>query len=98
MLESTIERHLRRRVRRAGGWALKFVSPSQRGVPDRIVFLPDGTVLFVELKAPGEKPTPQQAWVHRKLRQLKQTVLTIDSIEGVDQLFDVEDDDAVHPA
>lgn len=95
MLESTIERHLRRRAKAIGWWPLKLISPSQRGVPDRMLLCPGGAVLFVELKKPGEKPTPQQAAQHRRMRALGHTVLVIDSLEAVDELFSSEDSDAV---
>jgi hypothetical protein len=40
------------------------------GLPDRLVLLPRGRVLFVELKRPGQKPRPaQQRWI-KKLRGL----------------------------
>ena len=52
MRESEIENHLVWHVERMGGKAYKFRSPSQRGVSDRIVCLPDGQTWFVELKAP----------------------------------------------
>ena len=57
MLESTVERHLREEAKKRKGTALKFVSPGMNGVPDRIVLMPDGKMAFVELKAPGKKPT-----------------------------------------
>lgn len=38
----------------------KFSSPSHRGVCDRIIIAPGGAVLFLELKAPKEKPTALQ--------------------------------------
>lgn len=38
----------------------KFSSPSHRGVCDRIIVTPKGKVGFLELKAPGQKPTPLQ--------------------------------------
>jgi len=50
--ESDIEKLFVWAVEMAGGHAWKFTSPSNRGVCDRIVALPDGTVWFVELKAP----------------------------------------------
>ena len=53
MLEKTIERKLTVAVKKAGGIAVKFVSPSFDGMPDRLVLLPDGLIAFVELKAPG---------------------------------------------
>ena len=37
MIENDIEKYLVRRVKQMGGLALKFVSPSMAGVPDRIV-------------------------------------------------------------
>ena len=34
-----------------GGLCWKFVSPGTRGVPDRIICLPGGKIIFAELKA-----------------------------------------------
>lgn len=87
MRESKIEMYLRDQVRQAGGRAYKFVSPGNNGVPDRIVMLPGAPDLFVELKAPGKKPTPLQLAQHRELRKLGRHVLVIDSQEQVDQLI-----------
>ena len=47
MNESALERRLVAEVRKAGGMCLKFTSPSTRGVPDRIVLLPGGIMIFV---------------------------------------------------
>ncbi len=87
MRERVIEEHLRLRVQQAGGLALKFVSPSMRGVPDRIVFLPEGRIVLVELKRPGEVPEPHQARLHERLRRLGVCVLVLDSIESIDWIF-----------
>ena len=46
--ESIIEKHLVAEVKKAGGRAYKFVSPGRRSVPDRIVLLPGGRLVFVE--------------------------------------------------
>ena len=51
MKESEIEARLVRGVKALGGVAYKFVSPGNVGVPDRVVVLPGGRVIFVELKA-----------------------------------------------
>lgn len=67
MLEKEIEAKMRKAVRKFGGIFLKFVSPSETGVPDRIVIW-KGRVIFMELKQDGEKPTARQQYVHRKLR------------------------------
>ncbi|HEM6613790.1 TPA: VRR-NUC domain-containing protein [Yersinia enterocolitica] len=83
--EDSIEEHLVKEVKKARGIAYKFISPSRRSVPDRLVLLPDGKVVFVECKAPGEKPTAAQLREHEKLRALGFTVRVLDSknLEGI---------------
>jgi hypothetical protein len=85
--ESKIEAHLIREVRRLGGTAYKFVSPNRRGVPDRLVLLPDRPVFFAEIKAPGEKLRPEQKREARRIGNLGTAVLVFDSIEAVDKFF-----------
>lgn len=87
MREKDIEAYLRDQVKAAGGWAPKWGSPGNSGVPDRIVFLPGGHTIFVELKAPGGKPRPLQLAQHKRLRDLGQQVWVIDSREQVDSLI-----------
>ncbi|HEK9982051.1 TPA: VRR-NUC domain-containing protein [Streptococcus equi subsp. zooepidemicus] len=58
--ESDIEKYLVRKVKEKGGLAIKFVSPSLSGIPDRLLLLPLGKFAFVELKTPGKKPRPLQ--------------------------------------
>lgn len=89
MKESRIEKRLIKEIEKIGGKALKFVSPGVSGVPDRIVLLPRGRVIFVELKAPGEKPEPLQVYRAEQLRKLGFEVKVIDSIEDIMQLIDL---------
>ncbi|CDH22406.1 VRR-NUC domain-containing protein [Xenorhabdus bovienii] len=77
--EDVIEKHLVNEVKKAGGIAYKFVSPGRRSVPDRICVLPGGRILFVECKAPGEKPRPDQIREHERLRALGCEVVVLDS-------------------
>lgn len=84
MLEKTIEAHLVKRVKESGGIAYKFTSPQRRSVPDRLVVLPGGRFEFVELKAPGKKPTPMQSREHERLRALGCIVRVIDTKEEVE--------------
>ncbi|WP_179038264.1 PDDEXK family nuclease [Limnobaculum xujianqingii] len=83
--ESTIEKNLVKQVKAAGGIAFKFVSPGRRSVPDRIVILPGGRVVFVECKAPGQNPRPEQEREHKRLRSLGVNVVVLDSnnLEGI---------------
>ncbi len=83
MREREIEAYFVKRVKEAGGLQRKFVSPGHRGVPDRIV-VHAGHVYFVELKAPGKMPRPDQLREHEKLRRQGARVSVIDSKEAVD--------------
>jgi len=68
MLESAIEKKVCDYARKHGWLVYKFTSPQHRGVPDRIFISPGGSILFVEFKAPGKKPTPLQ---ERELKKLE---------------------------
>lgn len=81
MLERNVEQALVRRVKSLGGLCEKFTSPGRRSVPDRVVTMPDGRVVFVELKAPGKKPTENQMRDHNRRRELGCDVRVIDSVE-----------------
>jgi hypothetical protein len=87
MLEKNIERHLVQKARDNGGLAIKWVAPAMAGVPDRIVFFPGGRIVFVELKAPGQRQTPIQIRVTKMLTDLGADVRVIDSKKAVDDLF-----------
>lgn len=90
MRESTIEAYLRDRVKELGGKAYKFVSPGNDGVPDRLVCLPGGRVVFVELKAPGKKPTKLQELQQNRLKQMGFDVWVIDSKKAVDDFIRIQ--------
>lgn len=64
MKEADIEDYVRSRVK--PGRLLKWVSPGESGVPDRILILPKGRVMFLEFKKPGGRLSPrQQLWMRR---------------------------------
>ncbi len=81
--EKYIERELIKGVKAIGGLCLKIFNPYYRGLPDRLVILPDGITVWVELKTKGKKPTGLQRRAHEVLRQRNQTVLIIDSFDGL---------------
>lgn len=82
MREKHIEAALVKRVKTLGGMAEKFTSPGKRSVPDRIVTLPGGVIIFVELKATGQKPTENQQRDHARRLALGCDVRVIDSVEA----------------
>ena len=78
-----------------GGICPKFTSPGMDGMPDRLVLLPHGRFCFVEVKAPGEKPRPLQAYRHRQLRRLGIKVYVLDGPEQIEGILDgIEGGDA----
>ena len=87
MKESTIESYLVRRCKEQGILCYKFVSPSHRGVPDRLLIFPHGLVAFIELKAPGKSPTALQTTVLKQMEGNKAEVCWTDSKTGVDCLL-----------
>jgi len=75
--ESALESKLCREIRKIGGRALKLTTPNH--IPDRLVLLPGGGSVFVEMKAPGEKPRKGQLAMHDYLRRMGHEVLVIDN-------------------
>lgn len=88
MREITIETYLVKGVKAMGGKCPKYKTPGNNGAPDRLLLLSGARILFVELKAPGEKPTAIQVLTHVELQALGFDVRVIDSIAGVDALLD----------
>ena len=80
MRESVIEQRVCSYARDRGWLTYKWVSPANRGVPDRILFR-DGRVLLIEFKAPGKRPTKLQSYIHQRLEKEGFKVHVIDSIE-----------------
>lgn len=87
MKESEIERVLVEEVKHLGGRAYKWTSPGNDGVPDRIVFLPDTRVIFVELKTDTGQLSPLQKIQIDRLKKLGQWVEVVKDIQGVKMFF-----------
>ena len=83
MRERDIEKRLICKVREMGGEVYKWVSPGNSGVPDRIVMLPGGQVIFVELKTDGNTPTPVQ---RAQMKRIRKTGCRVELIRGMDEL------------
>lgn len=87
MREKEIEKILVDEVKRLGGRAYKWTSPGNDGVPDRIVFLPDTRVIFVELKTDTGVLSPLQKIQIDRLKKLGQWVEVVKGIQGVKMFF-----------
>lgn len=62
--ESAIEAAIRQWCRRQGHRAVKVESRMERGIPDRMVFLREGPIVFLEVKSKEGRLSPQQQkWI-----------------------------------
>lgn len=85
--EKTLERLLKSMVEsKLNGLCLKLLSAHITGLPDRLLLIPGGRVIFVEMKSTGEKPRKIQKFIHNKLIGLGFRVEVIDSSEQVKKL------------
>nr|DAR63590.1 MAG TPA: Nuclease [Caudoviricetes sp.]DAR90216.1 MAG TPA: Nuclease [Caudoviricetes sp.] len=76
-MEKELERWLGQELKKLGCIYMKFVSPGNDGVPDRIVVLPGGDVVFVELKSETGRLSHTQAFQIARLRQRGAKVLLV---------------------
>ena len=83
MKESAIEARLAREVKRLGGLCYKFTSPGNPGVPDRIVILPNGRTVYIELKTEIGRLAKVQQW---QIEQLRQRGADVRVLKGIDQV------------
>lgn len=99
--ERDVERYLVRRCE-ALGWEIRKLKWIGRiGAPDRLVLATrrdkedhlEGVVLFVELKAPGQKLRIAQEREHARMRAARANVFMVDSLTAVDSLIW----DTLHP-
>jgi len=75
-MEKTLEKRLRLRIEAMGGKCIKFVSPGNAGVPDRICLM-GGRVWFVEVKTEHGILSPLQKALHKIFEATGHTVWII---------------------
>ena len=85
-MEKAIEQKLKAAIEELGGKCWKYVSPGTIGAPDRIVLLPGGRIIFVELKDKGKLLRPAQQARIKQMRKLGCDVRVIDSLEQVEAM------------
>ncbi len=87
MTESQIERRLVQGVRDADGLCLKLVSPGNGGVPDRLILLPGGRVIFAELKTEAGRLSAIQRWMIGEIRERGADVRVLKGAGDVDDFL-----------
>lgn len=81
MLESKIERDFTKWVKGHGGLCLKQNANWYIGIPDRLIIMPGGRCMFLEMKRPGGKTSDRQEARIRSLRRRRIPVYTASSLE-----------------
>jgi len=88
MLESSVEKRCMSYVRSKGGIGIKLSPINRRGIPDRLVLLPGGKVLFIEFKRPGGKPRGNQQYWLARLQCMGFTAECMDNSDDFVKLID----------
>lgn len=69
--EITVEDFLCDEVERRGGFTIKLSPKGYKGIPDRLVLLPGGVIIFIELKRPrGGVFARLQKWWRDRIRHV----------------------------
>lgn len=90
-MEKDIERWLGNQLKKLGCIYMKFVSPGNDGVPDRIVILPGGSVIFIELKSTqGKLMANQRVQISRLRKQGALVFVLTGKLEAKLFLDDIE--------
>ncbi len=87
--EKSIEKYLIEQAEANGLLCLKYSNPNMVGYPDRLLVLPGGSVVWVELKSKGRKPTKIQQIRIAGLRNRGHYVWVIDNKADIDELIKI---------
>lgn len=87
-LENKIENYFVKKAKENQCLCYKFISPSNRGVPDRILITPDGITHYVELKSETGKLSALQKKIIKSLLMQNAPIYVINSNIGTDRLFE----------
>ena len=96
MLEKDIERRMCNAFRAKGAMPLKMEA-IVAGLPDRLVVLPGGRVVWVELKTETGRLRPVQEIMIRRLRSMGHTVFVPHGLEEALAVVEEVMPDEVHP-
>jgi len=85
--EKSIERYLVEQAKQNGMLCLKYSNPNMVGYPDRLLVLPGGGVIWVELKSKGRKPAKIQQIRMAELAAMGHLAKVIDNKADIDELI-----------
>jgi len=79
MLESQLQRAIIQKLTAEGWLVIKLIKTNTNGIPDLLCHR-QGRTAYIEVKRPGYKPTPLQAYRHQQLQDQGISVFIIDNI------------------
>lgn len=85
--EKSLEKYLLNKAKAWRALCLKYHNGAQSGFPDRLLLLPNGSALWVEVKSKGKKPSKLQTLRHQQLQRLGQYVAVVDCKRQIDELL-----------
>ncbi|MBP2643831.1 MAG: hypothetical protein H6Q67_1718 [Firmicutes bacterium] len=88
MLEKELESRLKKEIEKLGCKFYKFISPNMGGVPDRLVLIPNGKAVFVEMKRPGGILKPLQKKRKKEIEKLGFEVWVVDTLSEITRLVE----------
>lgn len=87
--EGKVVAHVKKLTKTYGGECRKVEWSGRRGAPDLLIMLP-GFHFFVEVKAPGQTPRPEQLREHERMRKGGFRVYVVDCKQQADEVFRME--------
>ena len=89
-IESSIERSIKSWVACKGGMVIKQNADLYKGIPDRLVIMPNGRTFFIEIKDPkGIVSELQSHWI-KKLNSMAVNAYVVRSLERFKVLWNEE--------
>lgn len=95
MRENAVEKKLVDGVKRRGGKALKFIPTACKGMPDRLVLMPGGRAIWVELKKDDGVLSPMQIKRRKELGWLGFEVYVLYGVDDVREFLEGLDDGSI---
>jgi Holliday junction resolvase-like predicted endonuclease len=69
MTEQQIQSKIIKKLEAQGYYVIKLVQTNKPGIPDLIAIPRDSNVEFIEVKRPGNKPSPLQVYRMKELKE-----------------------------
>ena len=85
MLEKQIQAKIKKELTKQGWIVLRPVQVSTSGYPD-LWALKAGRCVFIEVKQPGQNPTPLQELRHKELREAGFQVVVATSVNCIEKI------------